>query len=68
MFLESGAAVLNEAILVTSAGTAPMRVNQYFPHFRKMVKTHQNLLCFYKGDNPRVIPDELGVLKERKVK
>jgi DNA modification methylase len=67
-FLSLGLRYYNEAILVTSAGTAPMRVNQYFPHFRKMVKTHQNLLCFYKGDNPKAIPDELGVLKVRKVK
>src|SRR5262249_7423259 len=52
----------NEAVLVTAAGSAPMRVGQCFPLFRKMVKTHQNLLCFYKGDNAKAIPDELGVL------
>jgi DNA modification methylase len=55
----------NDAVLVTAAGSAPMRVGQSFPHFRKLVKTHQNLLCFYKGENAKAIPDELGVLKRR---
>ena len=66
-FMRLGLKYYNEAILVTAAGTAPMRVSKYFPHFRKMVKTHQNLLCFYKGDNAKLIPDELGVLRSRKV-
>lgn len=56
----------NEAVLVTAAGSAPMRVGQCFPHFRKLVKTHQNLLCFFKGESAAAIPDELGVLEARR--
>jgi 16S rRNA G966 N2-methylase RsmD len=62
-FMRLGLKYYNEAVLVTAAGTAPMRAGQSFPQFRKLVKTHQNLLCFYKGDNAKLIPDELGVLK-----
>jgi DNA modification methylase len=61
-FLQLGLRYYNEAILVTPFGTAPIRVRQQFPNYRKMVKTHQNLLCFFKGDDPTLIPKEIGVL------
>ena len=56
----------NEAILVTAAGSAPMRVGQCFPQFRKMVKTHQNLLCFYNGGDSKDIPSALGAMEARR--
>jgi DNA methylase len=56
----------NEAILVTAAGSAPMRVGQCFPQHRKLVKTHQNLICFYKGDDVSAIPAEFGLLDNRR--
>lgn len=43
----------NEAILVTSCGTLPLRVSAFFRSGRKLGKTHQNALIFAKGD-PRL--------------
>lgn len=39
----------NEAILIDMLGTAMIRANQTFKS-RKLVKVHQNVLIFYKGD------------------
>lgn len=39
----------NELILLNSPGTAPMRATSFFTS-RKMVKVHQNVLVFFKGD------------------
>lgn len=49
-FLDSGLTLYNEAILVTSVGSASMRVTRQFDVGRKLCKTHQNLLVFCKGD------------------
>jgi DNA modification methylase len=49
-FLESGLELYNEAILVTSVGSASMRVTRQFNGGRKLCKTHQNVLVFVKGD------------------
>lgn len=49
-FEECGARLYNEAILVTSVGSASMRVTKQFDTSRKMAKTHQNVLVFCKGD------------------
>lgn len=49
-FQKAGAALYNEAILVTSVGSGSMRINRQFPSGRKLVKTHQNVLVFVKGD------------------
>jgi hypothetical protein len=49
-FEECGARLYNEAILVTSVGSASMRVTKQFEASRKMAKTHQNVLVFCKGD------------------
>jgi hypothetical protein len=46
----AGARLYNEAILVTSVGTAAMRVTKQFNAGRKLCKTHQNVLVFCKGD------------------
>ena len=51
-FLDSGLTLYNEAILVTSVGSACMRVTKQFNASRKFAKTHQNVLVFVKG-NPR---------------
>ena len=48
-FAQAGAALYNEAILVTAVGTAAMRVTKQFQATRKMAKTHQNVLIFCKG-------------------
>lgn len=49
-FLDSGLTLYNEAILVTSVGSASMRVTRQFDAGRKLCKTHQNVLVFCKGD------------------
>jgi hypothetical protein len=49
-FLDAGLALYNEAILVTSVGSASMRVTRQFNGGRKLCKTHQNVLVFVKGD------------------
>lgn len=53
-FQDAGAILYNEAILVTAVGSLPIRVGQQFAAYRKLGKTHQNVLVFYKGD-PRAI-------------
>lgn len=45
-----GLGYYNEAVLVTSVGSASMRVSKQFDAGRKFCKTHQNVLVFCKGD------------------
>lgn len=52
-FLNAGLKLYNEAILVTSVGSASMRVTKQFTASRKLAKTHQNVLVFVKGDPRR---------------
>ena len=49
-FEEQKVHLYNEAILVTSVGTACLRVTKQFNAGRKLCKTHQNVLVFCKGD------------------
>lgn len=59
-FMErAGARYYNEAILVTPAGSLPIRVGKQFSASRKLGKTHQNVLTFCKG-NPKRAADRLG--------
>jgi len=53
-FQTAGMTLYNEAILVTPAGSLPRLVGRQFEASRKLGKTHQNVLVFYKGD-PKVI-------------
>ena len=46
----------NELILVEPVGTAAMRAAKAMGN-RKVIKTHQNVLIFYKGD-PKEIKNE----------
>lgn len=48
-FLDADMELYNEAILVTSVGSACMRVTKQFESGRKFAKTHQNVLVFVKG-------------------
>jgi hypothetical protein len=61
-FQDAGALLYNEAILVTSVGSLPIRVGKQFEGYRKLGKTHQNVLVFYKG-NPKTIPNNLGIVE-----
>jgi hypothetical protein len=64
-FTEAGAALYNDAILVTAVRSLPIRVARQFEAARKLGKTHQNVLVFCKGDPRRatqaVGPVEFGV-------
>jgi len=52
-FAAAGAGLYNEAILVTAAGSLPIRAGKQFSSSRKLGKTHQNVLQFVKGDPTR---------------
>ncbi|MEM7345878.1 MAG: DNA methyltransferase [Chloroflexota bacterium] len=49
-FENSGTKLYNEAILVTVAGSLPIRIGKQFTASRKLGKSHQNILVFCKGD------------------
>lgn len=61
-FQDAGAALYNEAILVTSVGSLPIRVGKQFSSGRKLGKTHQNVLVFFKGD-PKRIKEDFGEIE-----
>jgi len=56
-FQDAGAMLYNDAVLVTAVGSLPIRVGKQFGGYRKLGKTHQNVLVFYKG-NPKAIKTE----------
>lgn len=49
-FLAAGLHLYNEAVLVTSVGSLPLRAGRAFKASRKLGKGHQNVLVFVKGD------------------
>lgn len=52
-FRDAGLSYYNEAILVTSVGSLPIRAGKQFSASRKLGKTHQNILVFVKGDGKK---------------
>jgi len=58
-FEAAGARFYNEAILITAAGSLPIRAARQFEAMRKLGKTHQNVLVFCKGD-PRAATAAIG--------
>ena len=50
-FRDAGLEYHNEIVLLNALGTAPFRAGGYFDNDRKVAKTHQNVLVFYKGDS-----------------
>ena len=54
MLQEIGFQYYNELILVTAVGTTALRVNNKWEANRKVGKTHQNILVFYKGDTGNI--------------
>lgn len=53
IFNNSGMITYNELILVDPVGNAMLRAGNYMKH-RKVVKTHQNVLVFFKGDTKQI--------------
>lgn len=49
-FRDAGAALYNDAVLVTAVGSLSLRAAIPFATTRKLGKTHQNVLVFVKGD------------------
>jgi len=56
-FQAAGLRLYNEMILVTQCGSLPIRVGKSFQVYRKVGKTHQNVLVFYKGENQKRIKE-----------
>jgi len=56
-FEKAGLSFYNDIVLVTAVGTLPIRVTRQFKKYRKVGKTHQNILVFYKGDDHKKIND-----------
>lgn len=52
-FQSAGLGFYNEAVLTTAVGSLPIRISKQFDASRKLGKTHQNILCFVKGDPRR---------------
>lgn len=49
-FIDAGMNYYNEIIYLTPLATVPLRAPKYMRTSRKVGKTHQNVLVFYKGD------------------
>jgi DNA modification methylase len=61
-FIAAGLSLYNEAVLVTTAGTLPVRIGRQFAAGRKLGKMHQNVLVFVKGD-PKRATEACGVVE-----
>jgi hypothetical protein len=57
LFEACGLHYYNEAVLITAIGSLPVRAGKVFASGRKLGKTHQNVLVFYKGEKPTEIKD-----------
>lgn len=61
-FEKAGLRLYNEAILITSLGSLPLRAGKVFISGRKLGKTHQNVLVFIKGD-PKKATEACGEIE-----
>lgn len=52
--VEAGYQYWNEIILINVMGNLQLRVKNYMNASRKVGRTHQNVLVFYKGDQKRI--------------
>jgi hypothetical protein len=50
-FINAGAKLYNDAILLNVVGTASMRANKIFGSSKKLIKIHQNVLVFKKQND-----------------
>jgi len=53
-FEDAGAFYYNEIILINAIGTLPIRTRKFWEASRKVGRTHQNILVFYKGDTEKI--------------
>lgn len=52
-FVRNGCLLYNEIVLVNAVGTAAIRAGRYMKS-RKVARTHQEVLVFYKGDPSKI--------------
>ena len=62
-FTNAGLHLYNEMIFVENPASAALRCQRVFDSTRKLTKTHQNVLVFYKG-NPKTIKSDFGVYEK----
>lgn len=60
-FFECGVMFYNDIILINSFGSGVFRARRQMNSGRKVIRSHQNVLVFYKGD-PKKIKEEFGDL------
>ncbi len=60
-FSECGIMFYNDIILINSFGSGVFRARRQMNSGRKVIRSHQNVLVFYKG-NPKKIKEEFGEL------
>lgn len=53
-FREAGMQLYNDAVLITQVGSLPIRVGKQFAGYRKLGKSHQNVLVFFKGNTAAI--------------
>ena len=58
----AGTRFYNEIILLNQIGSGAVRVNGQFPGSRKVVKIHQNVLIFVKGDVKKIGLEQVEVV------
>ena len=57
-FQRAGLKYYNECILLNQISTAALRADRQFSAWRKVVKTHQNVLIFVKGNEKQIALDK----------
>ena len=65
-FIDAGMEYYNEIILLNAIGTGAIRAPRLFQNTRKVVRCHQNVLVFYKG-NPKTIKQDFGEIKIQEI-
>jgi hypothetical protein len=55
-FERLGLRYYNQLILLDPIGNSAQRVGTQWTHYRKVQKTHQNVLVFWKGNDEKRIP------------
>jgi len=63
-FKEAGMGFYNDIILANAIATAALRASQVFNSYKKVVKIHQNVLVFYKGDTSKIKENYLFNIQE----
>jgi DNA modification methylase len=53
-YIKAGAKLYNEAKLLQPLGTAMLRANKIFTSGKKLIKVHEDVLIFYKGDPKQI--------------